>query len=82
MAFMQPPQKPISIKPSHKGDFGAWAKNNGFGSVQEAARHVVANKSKHPAHVVQMANFAKNAAGFNQSPTPNLSMIKNLGKGM
>lgn len=60
MAYMQPPKKPIHLNPKHKGEFTRWAKAHGFGSVQEAASAVMANKAKYPHHVVQMANFAKN----------------------
>ena len=56
----------INIKPSHKGMFTAWAKKHGM-SVQEAANHVMANKDKYDAHTVQMANFAKNAAGWKKA---------------
>lgn len=58
---------PIHIKKSHEGKFTDWAKAHGFASVQEAASHVMANKSKYDASVVKMANFAKNAEGFKHS---------------
>ena len=51
----------ININPANKGKFTAWAKKRGM-SVQEAANKVMANKEKYTADVVQMANFAKNAA--------------------
>ena len=51
----------IEIKPENEGKFTAWAKKRGMG-VQEAARKVLANKSKYPPSVVKMANFARNAA--------------------
>lgn len=54
-------QSGIHITQSHAGDFTAWCKEHGFGSPQEGAAHVMANKSKYSAHVVEMANFAKNA---------------------
>jgi hypothetical protein len=54
----------IHIQPSHKGRFTKWAKANGM-SVSEAADHVMANKGKYSTAVVKMANFAKNARGFN-----------------
>lgn len=55
----------ITIKKSHRGNFTAWAKSNGFGSVQEASGHVMANKAKYSPHVVEMANFTRNAASWN-----------------
>ena len=51
----------IKIKKQNRGKFTAWAKRHGFGSVQAAARHVLANKSKYSASVIKMANFARNA---------------------
>lgn len=65
--------QPIHIKKSHKGKFTDWSKAHGFSSVQAAAAHVLANKAKYPAHIVEMANFAHNAAGFNH--TPNLNKL-------
>ena len=53
----------INIKPSHEGMFTDWARQHGM-SVSEAASHVLANKSKYSAHVVKMANFARNAKKF------------------
>ncbi len=53
----------INIKPSHKGRFTAWAKSHGM-SVQEAASHVMANKSKFSPGIVKEANFARNARKF------------------
>lgn len=54
---------PIHIKKSHEGEFTAFAKRMGM-SVQEAARHVLANRSKYPASRVKQANFARNAKSF------------------
>ena len=53
----------IEIKPENKGKFTAWAKKRGM-TVKEAYRKVLANKSRYPASVVKMANFARNAAGW------------------
>lgn len=53
----------IEIKPENKGKFTRWAKARGM-AVQEAARKVLANKSRYPASVVKMANFAHNSAGW------------------
>ena len=56
----------IEIKPENEGKFTAWAKARGMG-VQEAARKVMANKDRYPTRIVKMANFAKNAAGWNKA---------------
>ena len=56
----------IEIKPENKGKFTAWAKARGM-SVQEAAKKVMANKDRYPTRIVKMANFAKNAAGWNKA---------------
>jgi len=55
----------IEIKPENKGKFTAWAKARGM-SVQAAANKVMSNKDEYPPSVVNMANFAKNAAGWNK----------------
>ena len=55
----------IEIKPENRGKFTAWAKKRGM-SVSEAAKMVMANKDNYPPSVVKMANFAKNAAGWNK----------------
>ena len=56
----------IEIKPENEGKFTAWAKARGMG-VQEAAKKVMANKDRYPTRIVKMANFAKNAAGWNKA---------------
>ena len=55
----------IEIKPENEGKFTRWAEARGM-SVQEAARKVMANTDEYPPAVVKMANFAKNAAGWNK----------------
>ena len=65
---------PIHIKASHKGRFTAWASAHGFGSTAEAANADMANPSKYSPEVVKMANFDKNARGFNHS-TPATSKL-------
>ena len=55
----------IEIKPENKGKFTRWAKARGM-SVQEAARKVMSNPDAYSTSVVKMANFAKNAAGWNK----------------
>ncbi len=51
----------ISIDPSKKGTFKAQATRMGM-SVQEAARHILANKEKYSPAMVKKANFARNFA--------------------
>ena len=58
-------QSGIEIKPENEGKFTKWATARGM-SVQEAASKVMSNTDKYPASVVKMANFAKNAAGWNK----------------
>ena len=55
----------IEIKPENEGKFTRWANVRGM-SVQEAANKVMANTDEYPPAVVKMANFAKNAAGWNK----------------
>ena len=55
----------IEIKPENKGKFTRWAKSRGM-SVSEAANTVMGNTDSYPPSVVKMANFAKNAAGWNK----------------
>tara|TARA_R110000787_G_scaffold116991_3_gene227435 strand:- start:11913 stop:15314 length:3402 start_codon:yes stop_codon:yes gene_type:complete len=55
----------IEIKKKNRGKFTAWAKRRGMG-VQEAAMKVMANPEDYTPSVVKMANFAKNAAGWNK----------------
>lgn len=53
----------IKIKKANVGKFTQWASAHGMG-VQEAARHVMANKEDYSSTIVKRANFAKNAAGW------------------
>ena len=53
----------IHINPKNKGKFTASAKRAGM-SVQEFARHVLANKDKYSTTQVRRANFARNAKHF------------------
>tara|TARA_R110002072_G_scaffold151410_4_gene300657 strand:+ start:4754 stop:7768 length:3015 start_codon:yes stop_codon:yes gene_type:complete len=55
----------IEIKPENEGKFTKWAKARGM-SVSEAYNKVMSNKEKYATNVVKMANFAKNAAGWNK----------------
>lgn len=54
------------IKESHKGDFTAWAKQNGFRDACSAASAVLANKEKYENSkydgrpVIPMAQYAEN----------------------
>lgn len=52
------------VNPKHRGDFTALAKSHGM-SVQEFAKHVMANTDMFSAHVIHMAMFAKNAKSWN-----------------
>ncbi len=56
----------IEIKPENKGKFTRWAKARDM-SVSEAYNKVMGNTDNYPASVVKMANFAKNAAGWNKA---------------
>jgi hypothetical protein len=56
----------IKIKPENKGKFTAFAKRKGMG-VQQAARHVLANKDKYSPTIVKRANFARNAAKWKKA---------------
>ena len=56
----------IEIKPENEGKFTKWAKARGM-SVSEAYNKVMSNKEKYATNVVKMANFAKNAAGWNKA---------------
>lgn len=73
----------IHIKPENKGKFTSWAKSHGMG-VQEAAKHVMANKEDYSSTIVKRANFAKNAAGWKHENggvqmVPGLADIMRLG---
>ena len=62
---MEQAKSGIEIKPENKGKFTSWAKARGM-SVQAAASKVMSNTDEYPPSVVKMANFAKNAAGWNK----------------
>jgi len=51
----------IHIDPSKRGTFKAQATRMGM-SVQEAARHILANKEKYTSAMIKKANFARNFA--------------------
>lgn len=53
----------IHIKKANRGKFTAAAKRAGM-SVQEYARHILANKDKYTPTLVKRANFARNASKF------------------
>ena len=53
----------IHINPKNKGKFTASAKRAGM-SVQEFARHVLANKDKYSSTQIKRAVFARNAKRF------------------
>ena len=58
-------QSGIEIKPENKGKFTKWAKQRGM-TVKEAYNKVMSNTDEYPPSIVKMANFAKNAAGWNK----------------
>lgn len=53
----------IHINPKNKGKFTASAKRAGM-SVQEFARHVLANKDEYSSTQIKRANFARNSKKF------------------
>lgn len=59
-------QSGIEIKPENKGKFTKWAKQRGM-TVKQAYNKVMANTDEYPPSIVKMANFAKNAAGWNKA---------------
>lgn len=59
----------IHIKPSKKGTFTAQATKMGMG-VQEAARHILANKENYSPAMVKKANFARNASKWHAEGGP------------
>lgn len=59
--YLNQPKSPIDIKPENQGKFTRWALSHGFKNAQQAAKHVMANKSKYTKEVVAMANFACNS---------------------
>lgn len=67
----------ININPANKGKFTKWAASRGMG-VQEAANKVMANKEKYPTNVVQMANFAKNAAKWKKQDGGEIDALNTL----
>ena len=73
-------QTPIHINPDHRGKFTAWAKAHGFKTVQEAADHVMANKSRYPKEIVEEANFAKNFSGKGTASPKHQALKRLLGQ--
>jgi hypothetical protein len=67
----------ININPANKGKFTEWAASRGTG-VQEAANKVMANKDKYPTNVVQMANFARNAAKWKKQDGGEIDALDTL----
>ena len=67
----------ININPANKGKFTEWAASRGMG-VQEAANKVMANKNKYSTDVVQMANFAKNAAKWKKQDGGDINALNTL----
>jgi hypothetical protein len=67
----------ININPANKGKFTEWAASRGMG-VQEAANKVMVNKDKYPTNVVQMANFARNAAKWKKQDGGEIDALDTL----
>jgi len=55
----------IKINPKNKGKFTAWAKAHGM-TVQQAASRILANRSKYSPTLIKRANFARNAAKWEE----------------
>lgn len=58
----QPNQKPIKIKPSHRGLFTEKARKAGMSPMGYASK-VMSNPRAYPKSTVKQANFAKNFGG-------------------
>ena len=69
----------IEIKPKNKGKFTKWAKARGM-SVSEAYNKVMSNTKAYPPSIVQMANFAKNAAGWKKEEGGETAYLANRDK--
>jgi len=54
----------IYIKPSRRGSFTAWCKNQGFGSVTSTC--IAKGKASGDKRIQKKAVFAQNARGFNK----------------
>jgi hypothetical protein len=73
---MEQAKSGIEIKPENKGKFTSWAEARGM-SVQAAASKVMSNTDEYPPSVVKMANFAKNAAGWNKEEGGEIAYLAN-----
>jgi hypothetical protein len=67
----------ININPANKGKFTEWAASRGMG-VQEAANKVMSNKDKYSTNIVQMANFARNAAKWKKQDGGEIDALDTL----
>jgi transcriptional regulator CtsR len=71
----------IHIKPSRRGTFTAQATRMGMG-VQEAARHILANKDRYSSKMVRKANFARNASKWKHAYGGYAGMYQEGGEAM
>ena len=71
----------IHIKPSRRGTFTAQATRMGMG-VQEAARHILANKDRYSSKMVKKANFARNASKWKHEDGGYAGMYQEGGEAM
>ena len=58
----------IKINPANKGKFTAWAKAHGM-TVQQAAASILRNREKYSPTLIKRANFARNAAKWEDGGT-------------
>jgi hypothetical protein len=66
--------KPQQTKLPYPTKFNIYAKQKGFASPHALAVHVNANPKMHPAHIVQMANFASTKGLHKSMPATNKLM--------
>ena len=71
----------IRIKPSRRGTFTAQATRMGMG-VQEAAKHILANKDRYSSKMVRKANFARNASKWKHAHGGYAGMYQEGGEAM
>lgn len=71
----------IHINPAKRGTFTAQATRMGMG-VQEAARHILANKGKYSPAMIRKANFARNASKWKHEDGGYAGMYQEGGEAM
>jgi hypothetical protein len=70
----------IKIKEENKGKFSSWAASRGM-SVQQAASKVLANRSQYSAALIKRANFAHNAAKWDEGGQFSMGGIMSIAQG-